>query len=88
VDIARLNVTKGKENKALSEEEEPLLQPHSSFSTSTSSSLTSNPCSLIVFITADTFCIAGGRSHNSSDALLYLSQIRFLFSYQAQAYRL
>src|SRR5918999_6482982 len=66
-----------KENKGLCEEEEPLLQPHSSFSVSTSSSLTSNPCSFIVFITADTFCIAGGRSR---DPVLISSSTSFALS--------
>jgi hypothetical protein len=43
-------------------------------SSSTPSSLTSNPCSLILFINADTFCIAGGRSR---DPVLILSSTSF-----------
>ena len=77
MDIARLYVTKGKENKALCKEEEPVLQPHSPFSVSASSSLTSYPCSFIVFIIVDTFCIAGGRSR---DPVLISSSTSFAFS--------
>ncbi len=50
---------------------------HSSFSASTSSSFTSNPCSFIVFITADTFCIDGAIS---LDSVLISSSTSFALS--------
>jgi len=50
---------------------------HSSFSASTSSSLTSNPCCFIEFITADIFCIDGAIS---LDPVLISSSTSFAFS--------
>src|ERR671910_2502023 len=51
---------------------------HSSFSASTSSSLTSNPCSYIEFITAEPFCIDGAIS---LDPVLISSSPSLAFSH-------